>query len=560
MSQQAGQGGDRSTARRIAGAAAVLVLCAPYVYGAIGAFPIWDDAWLWLLLREQGVDAVMPSHPDRPVNAALWEWLAARGALFPVGFVAQAIFWPLLGGVTALIWTRLYPQRRRFAALVACLAIAPFAAQNQMVTVTVALASLLPVLLAYAAVLLVWRYVSRGSWAALLLSFPVLTAGVLIQEYALVAAFVGLVLLGSQLLQAPEIRRRALLAIPTLAAVNVAAYALYLTIGDPESRPEAQPEYALRMGDQIGALAFRLAVAAWRGVGGGLVESARDLLTGLGRAPLGVLLGALLFGALLGALLLYAVGGASTRRDAPTTGRHWGQDVALVVGLALGILPILIMDRIPWDPADGMSSRFGLPVLPVIAIILTRGVCLLGRARLAAVTVMLLALIAGGTAVMAAHRAVEERDLVAELGRHIRPHVTRHERMTVVVVPALPRGMGPSRPWELVARLSADWPPLLADRLWAHPYVDPMPMRYNHDARRKFGPREDCRFPSRVRANVRLVTRRGRVHTLAWLAPGSEGSIDFEPYCQRARPNPPAGAKNEASPPSSRLSWLAAKR
>lgn len=542
MNGQPRHGGRGPTARRIAGAAAVLLLSAPYVYGALGAFPIWDDAWLWLLLREHGVDAVMPSHPDRPLNAAIWEWLAARQALFPAGFVAQAISWPLLGGITALIWTRLYPQRHRFAALAGCLAVAPFATQIQMVTVTVALASLLPVLLAYAAVLLAWRYVRRGSWTALLLAVPVLTAGVLIQEYALVAMFVGLVLLSPQLLGTAQTRRRALVAIPVLALANAAAYVLYLAVGDPESRPEAQPQYALRMRDQVGELATRLAIAAWRGLGGGLADSARDLLAGFGRMPVGVFLGALLLGVLLAALLLFAVGDAARRRDEHGPGKPWTRDVALLVGLAIGILPILIMDRVPWDPADGISSRFGLPVVPVIAVILTRCVSLLGRLRLAAVAVAALALVAGGAAVVAAYRAVEERDLVAELGEHIRPHVARHERMTVVVLPLPPRSMGPSRPWELVARLSAEWPPRLADRLWAHPYGDPMPLLYNHDARRRFGPREDCRFPHRVRTSVRLLRRNGRVHTLAWLAAAPDGSIVFEPYCQQAEPTPAAGA------------------
>ncbi|MGH9379805.1 MAG: hypothetical protein ACRD2Z_04230 [Thermoanaerobaculia bacterium] len=536
MSLQAGQGGDRSTTRRVAGAAAVLVLCAPFVYGAIGAFPIWDDAWLWLLLREQGVDAVMPSHPDRPVNAALWEWLAARGALFPVGFVAQAIFWPLLGGITALLWTKLFPLRRRFAALAACLAVAPFATQIHMVTVTVALASLLPVLLAYAAVLLAWRYVARGSWTALLAALPVLTVGVLVQEYALVAGFVGLVLMSSQLLGTPEIRRRALVAIPVLAVANIAAYVLYLAVGEPESRPEAQPQYALRMRDQVADLASRLAIAVWRGLGGGLADATRDLFAGLGQMPVGVLLGALLSGVIVGAFLLYSLGRASTRRDEHGPRGLWSRDVALLVGLAIGILPILLMDRIPWDPADGMSSRFGLPVVPVIAVILTRCVGLLERFRLAAVAVALLALVAGGTAVTDAHRAVEERELMTELGEVIRPHVARHERMMVVVVPQPSRGMGPSRPWELVARLSADWPQRLGNRLWAHPYGDPMPERYNHDARRKFGPRDNCRFPGRLRRHVRLLQRRGCVHTLAWLGTEADGSIDFEPYCREEPP------------------------
>ena len=138
---------------------ALLLLCGCYTAGAIGAFPLWDDAWIWLLLEEKGPEAIQASFSDRPVNAWLWSTLAESKSLFwRASFVSQALLWPLLGLLSALLWNRLFPELRRYAGLVAVVAVAPFVTKVQMVTVNIALASLLPVVLAYAAVLLLWRY------------------------------------------------------------------------------------------------------------------------------------------------------------------------------------------------------------------------------------------------------------------------------------------------------------------------------------------------------------------------------------------------------------------
>ena len=37
--------------RASASVLALVLICVPLTIGAIWAFPIWDDAWLWLLLR-----------------------------------------------------------------------------------------------------------------------------------------------------------------------------------------------------------------------------------------------------------------------------------------------------------------------------------------------------------------------------------------------------------------------------------------------------------------------------------------------------------------------------
>jgi len=73
--------------RSAASVLALVLICAPLTIGAIWAFPIWDDAWLWLLLKENGAGTIAASVADRPVMAALWWLLAASDRRILVGLV-----------------------------------------------------------------------------------------------------------------------------------------------------------------------------------------------------------------------------------------------------------------------------------------------------------------------------------------------------------------------------------------------------------------------------------------------------------------------------------------
>ena len=95
---------DSDLVRAMASALALLLICGPSTIGALWAFPLWDDAFVWLLLQEHGVEALIPSHLDRPVMARVWRLLAtSEPALWRAAFVAQGVLWPALGLLSALL-------------------------------------------------------------------------------------------------------------------------------------------------------------------------------------------------------------------------------------------------------------------------------------------------------------------------------------------------------------------------------------------------------------------------------------------------------------------------
>src|SRR5882724_7435532 len=192
---------------------ALVLLCVPLTLGAIWAFPLWDDAWLWLLLQEHGTGMIAASATDRPVMATVWSLLAtSEPAFWRAAFVAQALLWPTLGIMAARLWTSLFPHLRSYAMVVGCLTVAPIISKVQLVTANIALASLLSVVLSYGAVLLFLRFVradGRAGRAALGVSLPLLGFGILVTEYALPVVMVMVIFCWWSARRAPDPATRA---------------------------------------------------------------------------------------------------------------------------------------------------------------------------------------------------------------------------------------------------------------------------------------------------------------------------------------------------------------
>lgn len=522
----------------VAGIVALLLICLPFTVGAIWAFPIWDDSWLWLLIKERGVDAIAPAFSDRPVNARLWDLLAISEQVFWfIGLVAQTITWPIFGVMAALLWDRLFPSLRRYALLVGCVAVAPFVTKVQMVTVNIALASLLSIVLAYGALLLLLRFVATDSQArgrvALLVSLPLLSLAILIQEYALPVVSVTLIILWSRLWLAPDAatKTRARSAILLVTLFAGASYGLYLLLADPGARPNVRPLNALALGGQeMVRLPFLLVGSVWRGLMGGFADS----LSEIGWTSKWDLL-AVTYGLIVACLLVH---GSREPQVTSSNDRDKRDILLLVITLTAGLLPVLVMGRIPWDPGDGMSSRFGLPVLPILAALTVRTAISLVRRSLWAVPVVLIGFTAGHAAFSESRSAITERRAMAALGARLQSQVSLNSGYTVAVVPLRERSLGPPRQWELTARLTATWPPELRKKFWAYRAGGGPALSYNEDADKIFGARADCLSPSNIDVRMKMgpsldrgVTRQGHLERLLWVRWESDGSISLEPYC-----------------------------
>jgi hypothetical protein len=536
--------------RGLAACAAVALVCAPFTVAAIVGFPLWDDASIWLLIDEQGIDALAESQPDRPVMAALWHMLApSREIFWTAAFVAQAAAWPLLAYLAGQLWTALFPARRRYAAAVGCLAVAPALVRVQPVTVNVALASLLTVVVAYAALVAVLRVVlrpGRSPALTLALAVPLLGFATLVQEYAAAAtAAMGIVLgwfaLGGR---GPAIARRARQALVVLVPTVGLSYAAYVALSDERFRRDLHPEHVVSLGLEHAVKLPVIVVGLLPHAAGGAL---RQLAEVGWHSRLSLV--ATAYGALVGALLVVATGGVR-RRPRALCSRELQRGAVLVLALTTVLVSALAMGRVPWDPDDGMTTRYAIPALPIAAALSLFAALAFVQPRLVVAVVGLVGLAIGRAAFLDAGAAVEEARLMRALGEAVHPHVDAGPGYTVAAVRLPERGLGPARQWELTARLAADWPRQTRARFWAYRFGDEPSLGYREEARRVFGERGECAPPSTIDVEIRLVTRRGPVDRLLYVEPRHDGGVTVEDYCvgpstSSSAPRP-AGARDVA--------------
>ena len=182
-----------------------------------------------------------------------------------------------------------------------------------------------------------------------------------------------------------------------------------------------------------------------------------------------------------------------------------------------------------------MTSRYVLPVLPVVGCLMALPVVFLPRRARATAALALGALIATGAAGDAA-AATAERRLLAAVAPSLEPRVESSRGVTLVVVALPERLLGPRRQWELVARLSAGWPVASGRRLWAYREGGGPALPYTEEAHRVLGPRSHCRRPGRLNKDVRGLERKGRVGEVWWVEFADDGRATIEPYCRGADP------------------------
>src|SRR5262249_32690836 len=171
-------------------------------------------------------------------------------------------------------------------------------------------------------------------------------------------------------------------------------------------------------------------------------------------------------------------------------------DVLLpAVAFVAGLVPIVAMGRIPWDPNDGMSSRFEIPLLPITSALIVLISLILVRQRFRAIPILLFGFIAGNATFTEACSAIRERQQMSALGAALQTHVSAKDGITIAAVVLPERSLGPRRPYELTVRLADTWPKELRRKFWAFRFGGiPPKWRSELEAEAILGSRGDCKF------------------------------------------------------------------
>jgi hypothetical protein len=512
---------------------ALLMVLAPLTIGAIGALPMFDDAWNWLYFKEKGTDFIT-GLPDRPVMGYVWTVLSlSEDAFWLFNYAAHAFLWGGLALATAILWRQLLPNLASYGWVAACVAIAPFGFHSQTMLASIVLGCLLSIVLAYAAYLLVLRFIKasdKTGWGALVVSQILLGAAILFMEYAfsVVAAMTALLLLPAIINPNDGARSRTYRSVLLSIVVSVIAYGLYYLLADWRANTGIMYKHP-PIAKELGIMFFvKMTQAIWQGLVGNVTLSLGEIrLT----AKSGLLAG--IYGVVVGGLLI--VGSRAHRRRIVDHGPLIAPILLLGVALFAGLLPVIYSGRLPWNPDDGTTSRFGIPVLPIIAMLLVLLVLSLVRQRFWAIPVLLFGFAAGNTSFIEGWRFIQERQDMALMGDAVRPHLSDQGGVTVAVIDTPWRKFGPARQWELTARLSEDWPIALREKFWAFRYGGNPPLTfYTEEASLIFGTRANCKLPKEADFGTRLIQRKGPLDRILWVERRPDGTFTVEPFCLSA--------------------------
>ncbi len=497
---------------------AIVVVGAPMFWGALEAYPLYDDGWLLMMLREGAPGQLAAAMPDRPLFGRLVGFLASAWGSSPLFFVSLSM---LLCAVYAfqvgLLWRRVFPDMKQYGCLAGAMAMSTLLVQAQLCTLLVELPCVAPAIAVLGGLLLLLRGVegSERTWrVSVLLASALIVSGVLFSEYAVASAAAGITILGGMYLSAeePVARTRLRWALAAMAIATAASYVVFLQMTNlTVSRPSVSPNNASAvMRKNPISVVTNLLNGVWYAALGAAAKAAGQV--SLDWSSRFTVL-ATAYGAMSAGLLWWLLPKPDLSGVRPSASRiHPG---ALVLAVAAGLLPVAMMGR--GTALTGFGSRFLLPVVPAASIALLVFLFHLVRSRWTRVVVAAIGLITAHASFSTAVAARREARQIDALGDSLAPYVSGGSEYTVAVLSQ--SGMD----YELTARVSRRWPLEQARSFWMFD-LDSGPALY--------GPRRGCVASPRIEKDLRTLRRFGAVSSLLWVEYRNGHLISIEPYCQ----------------------------
>jgi hypothetical protein len=339
----------------LAGLVTVLTAAAAWIY------PIWDDGRLLLAIQESGSRAIWINFGNRPLAALYYVFLLNYHLFLPISIVLHWATWLGLGLVTIRFWRVMFPAHSGVALLPALLSVAPILTKVQLAILTIPSIVLVGPLLGYVAIFMLLSEQSTRPRKILVSAagLALIAFSILISEYAVVTAIVGLILLSATAIRDRSERKRERWVIAaSIAACMFISYSVYLWLGKGTGRDAFRPGYILEVpGWRIRGIPFRLLSGIWRGEIGGLLESLGSITLNSKAAVLSFVCGAIVSGLVVLFIHKREAFEFSLQQDKFSI-------ITLLVAVFVALIPVVLMDRtleVKWD------SRFFLPVMPVLA-------------------------------------------------------------------------------------------------------------------------------------------------------------------------------------------------
>jgi len=506
-------------------AAAVLL---PGILALIQVFPITDDAWLALLMKEKGADTLTIEMAHRPVFAwILRECFASRASYFGIALAVNILCWLSMALQVHWLTATLFPEWRHLGTLAAALAVAPILSLVQLSTLTVTLPIILPTVLSLAALMMAVRSATSGAKRPWLWAGAGGLAGLaeLLSEYAaagILTALLFLLYLWKEAVarETKTVLLRAAVAICAGGAVGMVVFKLTsVKLANYNSA-----DISTSLLNHLTEMPFLIVEAYWRMLAGAFAVAAARI-----RFPMAErsYLAAAVFGILIAALLVWTCRKMGT---SPGERRPLFTRLLLVFCmLAPGLLPVIVRSdslMTVGGRLEDYATRLYLPAVPVAAVAFVVLLGLLVRRRYIPVAVAAAGFVIGNSAFLQAWGAYQDWQKAVRLGPVLEPFVRDATGLIVVV---LSEYIG--RDYAVTYKVSQDWPAAKGERLWVVG-DEYLPYRFKRIVNRE----DRCGEGSPLHVEVTGVRRDGIVARMLYVEMKNR-QILVEPYCL-AMPTP----------------------
>jgi hypothetical protein len=496
--------------------ATLLAIAIPLAVGAFLAFPVYDDGYVMLFLREPGIPFSVANR-DRPIPGAIHGALLGMAGNHKILYILlNAVLWLLFALEARALFRRIFPELERWAILAACLTIAPVVVQTQISVIVVDGTATFFTMVSYAVILacLARSQTNKVMETVLLtLVFAVAAFAAFASEYAVLANLAGAVLLVGLALSSSGPRRRSLLTRgAVLLLVTITAYFVFMKTADFSVRPDVDPTTV------IGSASMKPVAMALNAISGVWYSVIAAYASALGRITLSwgsksSIIG-LVYGLVIVALLWLSTAKEQTGDEGAAKDHYFKRVMFLIVAILAGLGPIAFMGRSTTLP--DYESRFRIPILPLAATLTAFLLIKMVPRSKVWIPITIVGLIIGDATIRTVYGNVQQTRTIDALGPVIKPYVEKTQGITVAVVPIYRLQN------ELNAHVTSAWPQDLERRFWL----------YNEEtAKYRFGSRGACRSNLAVKEKIRPIERSGPVSQLLWieLEPGKAPSI--QPYC-----------------------------
>lgn len=533
----------------------------PLVYGAIRAFPIWDDGDLMLMLNEHGAEAFRLSMRERPFSGYLMWLLIQTGSIKVASMFFHVPLWILTGWITASVWSIFFPRYRQYGLFAGLLAMSPIVAETQLIVIVVPTIHQLSTVSVFSAFLLCHYSRTRSALvfgAALALAAALVFFGVIVSEYGVAALMTTGVLFLSIECIYPGVypRKRTRIIIAAMIAVGIAGYITYHATAEAAARQTVRPEFQLRAQGpkRLLEMPLRLPAALWNATVGELFKKAGEVDLRAGNGP------ALVFGAFMVLLVFLVIrrldhsvapAGPAGPDSSPTPRARGvrrlmlairgilGRPVpALIVAALLPLIPIMVMKV---SPRPGCLSRLWTPVVPAVSVLTIYLLVTAFSGRRRRIALLLLTFVLGFKNMNAALASVRTKDRIVEDGKAVRPLLAPAGLTAVIYTNYTGFTLGNDAipdAAELTARMTEGWAPEERQRVWVsvYSYVDgpkglPTIAEYGvcskkHVELTYIGMPQDEMDSSARRGFVQRV---GPIAKILWLATTADGTLRITP-------------------------------